>query len=201
MKRNFMNRLFSGHLIRRKSFWLFPAIAILIIITLAAVICNSPGEALAPDEILAKEKWSEKELQATLARTISPTMTNEHRRDVMHHLDRQLKKLPRERRDHIRQQAVVTAVNTSLRQLRKMPDNDRKQIISSMQKSAERNYAQLRSSSQKRAELKKRMHDKDVEVFTREVNRVIFSEFTPEERVQFAPVTKVWIKTLNEMGH
>ena len=196
-----MNRIFSGYLIRRKSFWLFPAIAILLIVILVVVICKSSGEALSPAEILAKDNWSEAELQSALARSISPTMTKENRRDVMRHLDKQLKKLPNDRREYIRQQAVVSAVNTSLMQIRKMPAADRTRIIGSMQKTAERTYAQIRSSSQAKQKMKQRMHDKDAEAFTREVNRVIFSEFTPEERVQFAPVTKVWIKTLNEMGH
>ena len=196
-----MNRLFSGHLIRRKSFWLFPAIAVLIIALLSIVIFNSSGEALSPDEIIAKENWSDQELQSALARSISPSMTGERRREVMRHLDKQLKKLPRDRSDRIRQQAVVSAVNSSLQQLRKMPDNDRTQIIDSMRRKAEQNYKRLHNSEQERRKMQQRLRNKDAEAFTREVNRVIFSEFTPEERVQFAPVTKVWIKTLNEMGH
>lgn len=196
-----MNRLFSGHLIRRKSFWLFPAIAILIIVILSIIIFNSSGEALSPDEIIAKENWSDQELQSALARSISPSMTSERRREVMHHLDKQLKKLPRDRRDQIRQQAVVSAVNTSLHQLRKMPANDRARIVDSMRQKAEQNYKRLHNSDQERRKMKQRLQNKDAEAFTREVNRVIFSEFTPEERVQFAPVTRVWIKTLNEMGH
>ena len=196
-----MNRIFSGYLIRRKSFWLFPAIALLLIVVLIVVIFKSSGEALSPAEILAKDNWSESELQSALGRSIAPTMTGEKRRDVMRYLDKQLKKLPRDRQEYIRRQAVVDAVNTSLKQIRKMPADDRNRIISSMQKTAERTYTQIRSSSQVRQKMKQRMKDKEVEAFTREVNRVIFSEFTPEERIQFAPVTRVWIKTLNEMGH
>jgi hypothetical protein len=40
-----------------------------------------------------------------------------------------------------------------------------------------------------------------MEAFTAEVNRVIFSELTPAERVQFAPITKLWIKTMKVVSH
>ena len=196
-----MNRIFFRQLMHRKSLLLFPAIAAVIIIFLLAVVIQTPSEVLSPDEILAKESWSDQELQSTLARSISPTMTGEKRNAVMKHLNHQLKKLPAARQDQIRQAAVADAVNTSLQQIRKMPAADRAEIISSMQKNAERNYRQLQSSSQARRQMAKRMNSKDAEAFTREVNRVIFSEFTPEERIQFAPVTKIWIKTLNEIGY
>lgn len=196
-----MTRIFPKHLMRRKSLWLFPAIAAVTVVFLLTVVIKSSGEALSPDEILAKENWSDQELQSSIARSISPTMTGEKRNAVMNHLNRQLKKLPADRQEQIRLAAVVDAVNISLQQIRKMPAADRAEIINSMQKSAERNYRQLQRSSHARRQMAKRMNSKDAEVFTKEVNRVIFSEFTPEERIQFAPVTKIWIKTLNEMGH
>ena len=186
---------------RRRGVLLALAAALPVIIIFSAVIIFMPSEALSPEEILSKEEWSDSELQDALSRSISPAMITSQKKEIMQHLGRQLNKRSQADRERIRKAAVVQAVTTSLQQVRKMPSQDRQNLINNLHDKAQKNYDTLRKSNQARQQFAKQMQSQEAEVFANEVNRVIFSEFTPEERVQFAPVTKVWIKTMKLMEH
>ena len=175
-------------------------IGIPVLAVLAILFFNLKPEALSPDEILAKKEWNDQELTTALARSMSLTTTSHQRKKIQRHLSRQLKKRPPEVREEIRCRAIAGTVTTSLKQLRQMPEKDRNKMISAMQKKAEKNFAALVSSSKERKKLADQMQTREMQSFTNAVNKVIFSEFTPAERVQFAPITKIWIKTMKVMG-
>ena len=128
-------------------------------------------------------------------------MTGQQRKEVMRHLSKELRKYPKPEREAIRRDAVVATVTISLDQLRKMPAEERKSVVETMEKRAIRTYTTLQSDPKKRKAFEKELKSSEMEAFTREVNRVIFSELTPDEKVKFAPVTKLWIKTMKSVGH
>ena len=177
------------------------AVALPLIAVCLIVACRTTSEALSPDEIIAKKEWNDKELQSALARSMSPVMTGQRRREVVRHLSAQLKKRSPEAREQIRIGAVVESVTASLDQVRKMPDEERGKMLENMRKRAEKSYSAIHSSSQKRKEFEEQLKTREMEAFSKEVNRVIFSELTPAERVKFAPVTRIWIKTMKSVGH
>ena len=175
-------------------------IGIPVLVLLFVFFLRMEPEPLSPDEILAKKHWNDQELTQALARSMSLTMTGQNKKQIQRHLSKELKKRPLDVRERIRCQAVAETVTTSLKQLRQMPAEDRNKMIQSMQKKAEKNYATLVSSSAERKKLAAQMKTQEMKAFTDAVNKVVFSEFTPTERVQFAPITKIWIKTMKVMG-
>ena len=175
-------------------------IGIPVLAVLGFLFFRFEPEVLSPDEILAKKEWSDQELTSALANSMSLTATGQQRKEIQRHLSRQLKKRPLEVREDIRCKAIAGTVTTSLKQLRKMPAGDRNKMIAAMQKKAEKNFSTLVSSSKERQKVAEQLKTREMQSFTAAVNKVIFSEFTPAERVQFAPITKIWIKTMKVMG-
>ena len=175
-------------------------IGIPVLAILAFLFFNLKPEALSPEEILAKKEWNDQELTTALAHSMSLTTTGQQRKKIQRHLSSQLKKRPPKIREEIRCRAIAGTVTTSLKQLRQMPEKDRGQMIAAMQKKAEKNFSALVSSSKERRKLAEQLKTKEMQSFTNAVNKAIFSEFTPAERIQFAPITKIWIKTMKVMG-
>lgn len=182
--------------------WLLrPLVVVIPLIALCLfVVLRTDSEALSPDEIIAKKNWTDDELKIALARSMSPTMTGQRKKEVVRHLSAQLKKRPPEEREKIRVAAVAASVTASLDQVRKMPESERDRMLNTLQKRAERSYAQIHTDSKERKKFEEQLKTPEMEAFSKEVNRVIFSELTPAERVKFAPVTKIWIKTMKSMG-
>ena len=185
---------------KRKGILIPLLIGIPVLVILAIFFFNLKPEALSPDEILAKKEWNDQELTTALARSMSLTTTGQQRKEIQRHLSRQLKKRPPGVREEIRCRAIAGTVTTSLKQLRRMPAEDRSKMIAALQKKAEKNFTTLVSSSKERQKLAEQLKTKEMQSFTNAVNKAIFSEFTPAERVQFAPITKIWIKTMKVMG-
>ncbi len=184
-----------------KLFVIPAAIGVPVLLGLAAVLYSASPEPLSPGEILEKQEWDRQELTRALARSMAPSMTGQNRQKVMQHLSRQLKKLPKSEREAIRKDAVVATVTVSLDQLRKMPKEERASIIKTMESRARRTYVALQRDPKERKNFEKQLKSTEMEAFSKEVNRVIFSELTPAEKLQFAPVTKLWIKTMKSVGH
>ena len=187
--------------VKRYRWLIFSAAAILPLAAFFLFIAaNTKSEALSPDEIIAKKEWSDEELKNALARSMSPAMAGQRKKEIMRHLSSQLKKRSAEDQEKIRIGAVVASVTASLDQVRKMPEQERARMIDTISKRAERSYSAIHSSAKKRKEFEETLKTKEMEAFSAEVNRVIFSELTPSERVQFAPVTKIWMKSMKSMG-
>ena len=182
--------------------WLLrPLVVVIPLIALCLfIVLRTDSEALSPDEIIAKKNWTDDELKIALARSMSPTMTGQRKKEVVRHLSAQLKKRPPEEREKIRVAAVAASVTASLDQVRKMPEPERDRMLNTLRKRAERSYAQIHTDSKERKKFEAQLKTPEMEAFSKEVNRVIFSELTPAERVKFAPVTKIWIKTMKSMG-
>ena len=195
-----MERKRNGRAGLRRGILLPVLVGVPLILVLAYIAFATEPEALSPDEVLAKEEWSQRELQDALARFLSPAMTAGRRPEIIRHLGLQLRKLPEAEQTRIRQAAVVEAVGAHLRQLRKMPDAERRSIVETIRDKAERQYDALENDPAAREALARQMRSPEFEAFSREVNRVVFAELTPEERVQYAPLTKIWIRTLHAMG-
>ena len=81
---------------KRLKWLIWPAaVAIPLIAAFSFIVCNTTSEALSTDEILAKKEWTDAELQAALARSMSPVMTQKDKKEVMSHLAQQLPLLRR----------------------------------------------------------------------------------------------------------
>lgn len=187
---------------KRLKWLIWPAaVAIPLIAAFSFIVCNTTSEALSTDEILAKKEWTDAELQAALARSMSPVMTQKDKKEVMSHLAQQLQKRSPQDQERIKVGAVAASVTASLDQVRKMPVRERDKMLDNMEQRAQKSYDLIHSNPAKRREVEAKLKTREMEAFTREVNRVIFAELTPAERIKFAPVTKIWIKTMKTMGH
>lgn len=175
-------------------------VAVLLLGTLICLALSVQGEALSPEEILHKENWNDKELRKAFVHSMSPAMDMDRKDEIIAHLSRQLHKRSPADQDRIRQEVIIDTVAVSLHQLRKMPYKERQNVINTIHDKAEKSYQAIQQDARVRYDTARQMQSKEFEVFSKEVNRVIFSEFTPEERVQFAPLTKIWIKTMKTMG-
>ena len=94
-------------------------IGVPVLILLFVFFLHMEPEPLSPDEILAKKQWNVLELTQALARSMSLTMTGQHKKQIQRHLSQELKKRPQDVRERIRCQAVAEPVTTSLKQLHK----------------------------------------------------------------------------------
>ena len=167
-----------------------------VIVVLTLLLLRLTPEPLTSEEILAKEEWSERELTDTLARAFAPQSNRGSRREVLNHLRRQLRKYPEERQNVIRIRVLTGALGETLRQLRAMPDDERDKMYGEIRKQAEKWYQEAKSG-QGRELLDKIRSSEEGQALNMELARIIHSELTPEERRKFAPITEIWIRTLN----
>ncbi|MBS1369203.1 MAG: hypothetical protein HPZ91_04510 [Lentisphaeria bacterium] len=175
---------------------LWPAvIGIPVIAVLVWMLVGLSPEPLTSEEILAKENWSEEELTDTLARAFAPQSNRGARREVLSHLRRQLRKYPEDKQKEIRIKALTGAMGETLRQIRAMPEEERDKMYAAIQKQAEKWHREAQSRQGKEM-LEKIRTSEEGQALNTEVSRIIHSEFTPDERRKFAPITDVWIKTL-----
>ena len=166
-----------------------------VIMVLAWLLLRLTPEPLTSEEILEKEEWSERELTDTLARAFAPQSNRGSRREVLNHLRRQLRKYPEERQKTIRIHALTGAMGETLRQLRAMPDDAQEKMYAAIRKQAEK-WHQEAMSGKGREMLDKIRSSEEGQALNAEAARIIHSELTPEERRKFAPITEIWIRTL-----
>lgn len=175
---------------------LYPAlIGMPVLAVLLWLLVGLKPEPLTSEEILAKSEWSEKELTDTLARAFAPQSNRGSRREVLAHLRRQLRKYPEEKQREIRIRALTGAVGETLRQIRAMPEDEQDKMFDAIQKQAEKWHKEAQSA-EGRQMLTQIRESEEGRAFNNEVTRMIHSEFTPEERRKFAPITNIWIQTL-----
>ena len=175
---------------------LIPAlIGVPVIAVLCGLLIHLTPEPLTSEEILAKEEWSERELVDTLARAFAPQSNRGSRREVLDHLRRQLRKYPEEEQKSIRIRALTGAMSETLRQIRAMPEEEREKMFVAIRKQAEKWHREA-MSGKGREMLNTIRTSEEGQAFNAEAVRIIHSELTPEERRRFAPITEIWIKTL-----
>ncbi|MDR0932790.1 MAG: hypothetical protein LBM70_07230 [Victivallales bacterium] len=180
---------------RYKTLLLPMSIGIPVIAILAWLVIDLKPEPLTADEILKKENWSEAELIGTLARSFSPQTNRGSRKAVIEHLRRQIHKYPESEQERIRVKALTAALNETLRQIRAMPENEQDKMYAAIQTQAEKwQKESQRKDGKERFE--KIRSSEEGQAFNTEVTRIIYGEFTPEERRKFAPITDMWVKTL-----
>ena len=175
---------------------LYPAlIGMPVLAVLLWLLVGLKPEPLTSEEILAKSEWSEKELTDTLARAFAPQSNRGSRKEVLAPLRRQLRKYPEEKQREIRIRALTGAVGETLRQIRAMPEDEQDKMFDAIQKQAEKWHKEAQSA-EGRQMLTQIRESEEGRAFNNEVTRMIHSEFTPEERRKFAPITNIWIQTL-----
>jgi|GEM_PF-1142187 len=175
---------------------LYPAlIGLPVLAALFWMLAGIRPEPLTSEEILAKNKWSEKELTETLARAFAPQSNRGSRREVLRHLRQALRRFPEDKRQEIRIRALTGAVGETLRQIRAMPADEQDKMFEAIRKQAEKWHNEARSG--KGHEMLNRIRDtEEGKALNSEIARTIQSEFTPTERRRFAPITAIWIQTL-----
>jgi hypothetical protein len=157
-------------------------------------------EALTADQIINKEAWTKEELTKSLSAAFSPQTNRRKRKEVLKHLREQLKKYPESDRRAIRIAALRHAVDNSIKQMRLLPENDRKKLINSIQKRAEKSYKKVNEMSNAgKAKVRSRLNTPDGKAAVEEINKVIISKLNAEEQREFAPISKLWVKTLRSL--
>jgi hypothetical protein len=175
-------------------------ISVPLLVVIVYFCYSAEPEALSASQILEKKEWTKAELTRALASAFSPQTNRRSRHKVLHHLRDQLRKYPKDQRTEIRVQALRHAVNNSIEQMRLLPENDRKKLISSIEKRAQSSYARVQKMSKKeKNKLRSRLKTAEGKAAVDEVNKVMISKLSPEERREFAPITKLWVKTLRSL--
>ena len=184
---------------RRSSRWrmlFFPAlIGVSVMAVLIWLLLHVTPEPLTSEEILSKEEWSERELIDTLARAFAPQSNRGSHREVLDHLRRPLRKYPEEQQKMIRIRALTGAMGETLRQIRAMPDDERDKMYAAIRTQAEKWHREA-MSGKGREMLDTIRASEEGQALNAEAARIIHSELTPEERRKFAPITEIWIRTL-----
>jgi hypothetical protein len=185
---------------RLKSLIIPLLISIPVIAALCFFIFSTEPEALTSAQIIEKQDWTKDELTKALASAFSPQTNRRDRSNVLKHLREQLKNYPENERSKIRIEALRQAFDNSIEQFRLLPEKDRTKLINSIQKRAEKSYTRVQKmSTQEKSKLRSRLDTAEGQAAVDEVNKVMFSKLTPEERRDFAPITKLWVKTLRSL--
>lgn len=172
-------------------------LAVAVVLAIRSGVVREP---LTSKDILVKQSWSEAELIRALGRVFAPQSNRQDRAEVVQHLRGQLHRYPAAEQEQIRMRAMAFSASESLRQFRTMPPADRQAFLEALQIRAERSYAQVRKlPPQDRAAIRKRLESEGGQELSREINRILHREFTDAERSEFAPVTKIWVQTLQEV--
>jgi len=183
--------------VERWKMLLYPALGGLPI--LAILLWGLVGlrpEPLTSDEILAKNNWSEQELVDTLARAFAPQSNRGSRRQVLRHLRRQLHRFPEDEQEKIRIRALTGAVGETLRQIRAMPKDEQDKMFNAIRKQAEKWQQEARTGGKEHEMLDTVRNSTEGKALNAEIARTVHREFTPDERRNFAPITRIWIQTL-----
>jgi hypothetical protein len=176
------------------------AISIPLLAALGVFIWSAKPEALTAEQILAKKEWNREDLTRSLSAAFSPQANRRNRHKVLSHLREQLKQFPENEQTEIRVAALRHAINNSVEQMRLLPEEDRKKMFDSIHKRAQNSYSTVRKMSAKeKSEVRERLKTAEGKAVVDEINHVLISKLTSEERRQFAPVSKLWVQTLRSL--
>lgn len=176
------------------------AVSIPVLAVIGYFIFSTETEALTAEQILNKKKWTKEELTTSLSAAFSPQTNRRDRHKVLEHLRGQLKRYPKKEQTEIRVKALRHAINNSVDQMRLLPKEDQEKLFNSIQKRAESSYSNVQKMSAKeKAKVRERLKSAEGQAAVEEVNKVLISKLTPEERRKFAPISKLWVKTLRSL--
>ena len=176
------------------------AISIPVLALISYFIFSTETEALNAEQILNKKEWTKEELTKSLSSAFSPQTNRRNRHKVLAHLRKQLKNYPKKERTEIRVAALRNAINSSVDQMRLLPKKDQEKLFNSIQKRAKSSYSRVKKmSSREKSKVRERLKSAEGKAAVEEVNKVLISKLTPEERRKFAPVSKLWVKTLRSL--
>jgi hypothetical protein len=176
------------------------AVSVPILVVIGFFIFSTKTEALSAEQILNKKTWTKKELTTSLSAAFSPQTNRRNRKKVLNHLREQLKRYPKNEQTQIRVTALRHAVNNSVEQMRLLPQKDQKKLFDSIQKRAEKSYSEVKKMSAKeKSKVRERLKSAEGQAAVEEVNKVLISKLTPEERRKFTPISKLWVKTLRSL--
>ncbi len=176
------------------------AVSIPILVIIGFFIFSTETEALNAEQILNKKEWTKDELTKSLSAAFSPQTNRRDRHKVLSHLRKQLKRYPRNEQTESRVTALRHAVNNSVDQMRLLPKKDQEKLLDSIQKRAKASYSKVKKmSSKEKSKVRERLKGAEGQAAVDEVNKVLISKLTPEERRKFTPVSKLWVKTLRSL--
>jgi hypothetical protein len=180
---------------------LIPCAVIIPLVAGLLIFCfMTEMEPLTPQEMLDKKQWTRNELVDGLARSLSPQAHRGQRRKVMAHLKKHMKQFTPDKRKQIRIEAMRRAINNSLDQLRAVKPEARKKMIKVIQQRAEKNYKRVKKLNRTDKErIKKRINSEEGQAVIAEMNRIMTSRLSADERRDFAPITKIWLNTLDKL--
>ena len=176
------------------------AVSIPVLAVIGYFIFSTETEVLSAEQILNKKEWTKEELTKSLSAAFSPQTNRRDRHKVLDHLRNQLKRYPKKERTEIRVTALRHAINNSIDQMRLLPKEDQEKLFNSIQKRAKSSYSRVQKMSAKeKAKVRDRLKSAEGKAAVEEVNKVLISKLTPEERRKFAPISKLWVKTLRSL--
>lgn len=152
------------------------------------------------EEILRKEDWKPEQLSNTLGKFFTPNSNRDHRGEVLKHLRKHIAKLPQNEQQKVINDAITIAITENINQFRALPESDRGHIIDNMTEKAQKNLDDVRDMNNKdRNKASNRVHSDMSKNINSHVNKVIMNVLNPDERTRFAPITKIWVETIQEL--
>lgn len=187
-----------SHKIKVATLSLIPVI--LIVTTLLFIRSNNRPEPMTTAEVLAKKQWTKQELAFTLARNFKPQADKRGRKQIITHLSKQLQKLKPKDRDAVKIMAIRQAITDSIKQYRALKPDSRSKMVSALTRRAERNYKNVaKMDSQQRHQIRQQLNSELGRSASAAIHETMYTKLSPDERRDFAPIEKIWIKTIEKL--
>lgn len=181
------------------AFW---ALLPLLLLVTALVVIRSRNriEPMSPSAILKKDTWTKEELAFALARNFKHQSGKEGRKEVLQHLQKQLQKFPSQDQENIKVMAISQAIDDSIAQYRALKPDEKVKMVDALQKRAEKNSKNIDAmNSAQRQQLKSKMGSSEGQAATGALHNATYNKLTSEERRAFAPIEKIWLKTIEKL--
>lgn len=153
-------------------------------------------ESLTDEQILAKTSWTDDEIIHTAVQRLEAKRRTEGRTEVYRRLQDEIRKLPPQRQETVRDTIVRESVTAGLREYRLLAADKQQDLIKRMTEQMARRrseFAKGQTQSQGREGLASGDGEQRKERAAKALQQIM-DQLTPDERRDLAPLAKEWVK-------
>lgn len=198
-------RLKSSHPKKKLSRFKYPALFLLLTIAgisgLFMINSQIAPESLTDDQILLKTEWTEENIVDVATQRIVSKSHHQGNPEVYRYVTEQIKKLPQQKQEEVRQKIMQKTVDHGIREYRLLSEHKQKDMVDKLCRQAARHRQQFEkngsaNSSSKDKNLERLKENKEQ---ASELIREAMDKLTPEERKDLAPLAKEWVKIAEQL--
>lgn len=170
---------------------------LLLLLGIYLVHCSLSPESLTDDQILVKENWTEEELIQSATQRLQAKRRSEGNAEVFKRLQTQIRRLPAERQDSVREAIMREAVASGLREYRLLAADKKVELVNRMCDQAERRRKEFSSGLAKPKNPAEEAAIKDGQVRKEQAARAmqqIMDQLTPDERRDLKNLVQKWVQ-------